>query len=56
MSYRCTNLFSLFIYNNYINIGLKGDTYEFAIKLDQLLSFKSNNLSFRQDKSNDLMW
>ena len=44
------------INNNFINIGLKGDTYEFAIKLDQLLSFKSINSSFRQDKSNDLMW
>ena len=44
------------INNNYINIGLKGDTYEFAIKLDQLLSFKPGNLSFRLDKSNDLMW
>ena len=30
--------------NNYINIGLKGDTYEFAMKLDELLSFKPINL------------
>ena len=29
--------------NNYINIGLKGDTYEFAMKLDKLLSFKPIN-------------
>ena len=42
--------------NNYINIGLKGDTYEFATKLDKLLSFRQVNLKFRQDKSNDLMW
>ncbi len=42
--------------NNYINIGLKGDTYEFAVKLDGLLSFRPINLSFRLDKSNDLMW
>ncbi|ABM75463.1 possible Josephin [Prochlorococcus marinus str. NATL1A] len=42
--------------NNYINIGLKGDTYEFATKLDELLSFRQVNLKFRQDKSNDLMW
>ena len=43
-------------YNNYINIGLKGDTYEFATKLDELLSFRQVNLKFRLDKSNDLMW
>ena len=42
--------------NNYINIGLKGDTYEFATKLEGLLSFKPVNLKFRLDKSNDLMW
>ena len=42
--------------NNYINIGLKGDTYEFATKLDGLLSFNPVNLKFRVDKSNDLMW
>ena len=44
------------INNNYINIGLKGDTYEFAIKLDELLSLKPINLSFRQYNYNDLMW
>ena len=44
------------ISNNYINIGLKGDTYEFATKLDELLSFRQVNLKFRQDKYNDLMW
>ena len=42
--------------NNYINIGLKGDTYEFAIKLDALLSFKPTNLSCVLDNSNTLMW
>ena len=42
--------------NNYINIGLKGDTYEFATKLDGLLSSRPVNLKFRLDKSNDLMW
>ncbi len=42
--------------NNYINIGLKGDTYEFAMKLEELLSLKPSNLSFRQDESIDLMW
>ena len=42
--------------NNYIQIGLKGDTYEFAMKLDQLMSFRPINLSFRLDKSKDLMW
>ena len=44
------------INNNYIKIGLKGDTYEFAMKLDSLLSFRPTNVSFRPDKSNDLMW
>ena len=44
------------INNNYINIGLKGDTYEFAMKLEELLSFKPKNLSFKLDKTNDLMW
>tara|TARA_B100000902_G_scaffold115084_1_gene115997 strand:+ start:43 stop:549 length:507 start_codon:yes stop_codon:yes gene_type:complete len=44
------------INNNYINIGLKGDTYKFAIKLDELLSFRPSNSSFRMDKSSDLMW
>ena len=44
------------IKNSYINIGLKGDTYEFFKKLDKLLSLKPINLSFRLDKSNDLMW
>ena len=42
--------------NNYINIGLKGDTYEFATKLDGLLSFRPVNSTLRLDKSNDLMW
>ena len=42
--------------NNFIHIGLKGDTYEFAIKLDKLLSFSPINLSFKLNKSNDLMW
>tara|TARA_B100001250_G_scaffold315046_1_gene277282 strand:- start:108 stop:614 length:507 start_codon:yes stop_codon:yes gene_type:complete len=42
--------------NNYINIGLKGDTYEFALKLDKLMSFRPINLSFRQDKTKDVMW
>ena len=44
------------INNNYINIGLKGDTYDFSIKLDELLSFKTSNSSFRKDRSNESMW
>ena len=44
------------INNNYINIGLKGETYEFAIKLDGLLSFKPIKFSVRKDRSNELMW
>ena len=42
--------------NNYINIGLKGDTYDFAMRLDKLLSFKPSNSSFRKDRRNELMW
>ena len=42
--------------NNFINIGLKGETYEFAMKLDKLLSFRPIDLSFKLNKSNDLMW
>ena len=42
--------------NNYINIGLKGDTYEYALKLDKLLNYKPCYLSVSPDKCNDLMW
>ena len=42
--------------NNFIYIGLKGETYEFAMKLDKLLSFRPIDLSFKLNKSNDLMW
>ena len=42
--------------NNYIKIGLKGDTYEFAMKLNDLINFRPTNLSFGFDKSNDSMW
>ena len=42
--------------NMYINLGLKGDTYEFATKLNGILSFRPINLSFKQDIPNDLMW
>ena len=42
--------------NNYIHLGLKGETYEFATKLDRLLSFRPINSTFRLDKYNDLMW
>tara|TARA_Y100001968_G_scaffold316908_1_gene345306 strand:- start:257 stop:763 length:507 start_codon:yes stop_codon:yes gene_type:complete len=44
------------INNNYINIGLKGDVHEFAVKLDELLSFTPVDLSLRRNKSIDLMW
>ncbi len=44
------------INNNYIKIGLKGDSYDFATKLDELLSFKPSNSSFRKDSSDELMW
>ncbi len=42
--------------NDYINLGLKGDTYEFSMKLNDLLSLKSVDLSCRLDKNNELMW
>ena len=42
--------------NNYINIGLKGKTYEFAVKLDKLLSFKPVDPLFRIERTNELMW
>ena len=42
--------------NNYIQIGLKGDTYAFAMKLDQLISFRPIKSSVRLKKINDLMW
>ena len=44
------------IKNNYINIGLKGDTYDFAKKLDEILSSKPCTSLFRKDRSNELMW
>tara|TARA_Y100001968_G_scaffold227202_1_gene209929 strand:- start:434 stop:940 length:507 start_codon:yes stop_codon:yes gene_type:complete len=42
--------------NDYINIGLKGDTYKFSKKLNELLSFRPIKLSSRVDKINELMW
>ena len=42
--------------NNFINKGLKGETYEFAMKLEELLSFRSTNLPFSLVRKNELMW
>ncbi len=42
--------------NHYINIGLKGDTYEFATKLYGLLRIIPINSTFKLNRSNDLMW
>ena len=42
--------------NSYVNLGLKGDTYDFSSKLNGLLSFRPINLTFRVNKSTDLMW
>ncbi len=42
--------------NNYINLGLKGNTYDFAVKLDKLLRFRPFNSSYSPDRSNKLMW
>ena len=42
--------------NYYINIGLKGDTYQFSVKLNKLLSYRPHHYSIGQNKSNDSMW
>tara|TARA_Y100001968_G_scaffold149546_1_gene136763 strand:- start:2054 stop:2560 length:507 start_codon:yes stop_codon:yes gene_type:complete len=42
--------------NNYINLGLKGETYEFSIKLDELLSFRPISLSCSKERYEELMW
>ena len=42
--------------NNYITMGLKGDTYEFAKQLNKILSYRQEDSSFRQNKSQDVMW
>ena len=42
--------------NNYINIGLKGDTFDFAMKLEELLNFKPCNSTYEKDRNNELMW
>ncbi len=42
--------------NDYINRGLKGDTYKFAQKLDELLSFKPTGLGSKLDTKKKLMW
>ena len=42
--------------NDFIFLGLKGDTYEFAVKLNELLSLRSVDLSTRLDNNNELMW
>ena len=44
------------ISNNFINIGLKGKTYDFAIKLDKLLGFRPFNSSMMINRRNELMW
>ena len=42
--------------NYYVNLGLKGSTQDFALKLEKLLSFKQSNFSYEEDKNNELMW
>ena len=42
--------------NNYITIGLKGDTYKFAKKLNKILSYRNEDFSFIKNKSDDVMW
>ena len=41
---------------NYIKNGLKGQTYEFALKLDELLTTRQDEFSFRSYRSKELMW
>ena len=66
-NYKCENLWRKYVgllnlrkkikkNNNYVNIGLKGDTYEFAIKLDKLISYRPINFTHKQTITNDLMW
>tara|TARA_Y100001968_G_C19264751_1_gene671082 strand:- start:85 stop:591 length:507 start_codon:yes stop_codon:yes gene_type:complete len=42
--------------NNYISLGLKGDTYKFALKLNKTLSFRLSESLLRINKGKDLMW
>ncbi|MBW3041866.1 josephin [Prochlorococcus marinus] len=42
--------------NNYINIGLKGDIYEFAIKLEALINLRKVNALSGLTKFNESMW
>tara|TARA_Y100001968_G_scaffold316854_1_gene345188 strand:+ start:1332 stop:1838 length:507 start_codon:yes stop_codon:yes gene_type:complete len=42
--------------NNYINLGLKGKTLDFAMKIERILSFRPISSSFNLNKSGDLMW
>ena len=42
--------------NDYINLGLKGETFEFAMKLNALLSLSSVDLSSSLDNNNEFMW
>ena len=42
--------------NDFINLGLKGDTYKFSIRLNELLSLTSVDLSCRLDNNNEFMW
>ena len=43
-------------HNNYINLGLKGDTYEFSKKLDELLNVRNFNSLSKLYRPNELMW
>ena len=42
--------------NNFIYKGLKGETLEFAFKLEQLLDFRPVYLTFKKNQSNHSMW
>ena len=42
--------------NDYINLGLKGETYKFAMRLNELLSLRSVDLSSSLDNNNEFIW
>ena len=42
--------------NNFVSNALKGHTYDFAIKLEKILSFRPVNLEFKMNTSKELMW
>ena len=46
----------LTINNSFINKGLKGNTYQFAMKLEKILSYRPVKSSININQPNKLMW